>query len=162
MQQFKTTAVHILPSYALRLSMFFDEIKLDPRKDLSLRIAFVGAEPHTEETRRKIEALYGIKVYNSYGLSEMCGPGVAFECESQSGMHIWEDQFIPEIIDPVHGRRAARRGVGRAGADLARSDGPRRSSATGRATSRGSSPGPAPAGGPTGASTGSGAGPTTC
>jgi phenylacetate-CoA ligase len=103
MQQFKTTAVHILPSYALRLSMFFDEIKLDPRRDLSLRLAFVGAEPHTEETRRKIEALYGIRVYNSYGLSEMCGPGVAFECESQTGMHIWEDQFIPEIIDPVTG-----------------------------------------------------------
>ncbi len=103
MQQFKTTAVHILPSYALRLSMFFDEIHLDPRKDLCLRIAFVGAEPHTEETRRKIEAIYGIKVYNSYGLSEMCGPGVAFECEAQSGMHLWEDQFIAEIIDPATG-----------------------------------------------------------
>jgi phenylacetate-CoA ligase len=103
MQQFKTTAVHILPSYALRLSMFFEEIGLEPKKDLSLRIAFVGAEPHTEETRRKIEALYGIKVYNSYGLSEMCGPGVAFECESQSGLHIWEDHFLPEIIDPDTG-----------------------------------------------------------
>jgi len=104
MQQFKTTAVHILPSYALRLSMFFDEISLDPKKDLSLRIAFVGAEPHTEETRRKIEGIYGIKVFNSYGLSEMCGPGVAFECESQSGLHVWEDQFIAEIIDPETGK----------------------------------------------------------
>jgi phenylacetate-CoA ligase len=104
MQQFKTTAVHILPSYALRLSMFFEEISLDPKKDLSLRIAFVGAEPHTEETRRKIEGVYGIKVFNSYGLSEMCGPGVAFECESQSGLHVWEDQFIAEIIDPETGK----------------------------------------------------------
>ncbi len=100
MQSFKTTVIHVLPSYALRLSTFFPELKLDPRRDLSLRIAFVGAEPHTEETRRKIEEIYGIKVYNSYGLSEMCGPGVAFECPEQSGLHLWEDHFIMEIIDP--------------------------------------------------------------
>jgi len=105
MQQFRTTAIHILPSYALRLSMFFEEISLDPRKDLSLRIAFVGAEPHTEETRRKIEQIYGIAVFNSYGLSEMCGPGVAFECEAQSGLHVWEDSFAVEIVDPETGTR---------------------------------------------------------
>jgi phenylacetate-CoA ligase len=103
MQSFKTTAVHILPSYALRLSTFFGEMKIDPRKDLSLRMAFVGAEPHTEETRGKIEDIYGIKVYNSYGLSEMCGPGVAFECPNQSGLHLWEDHFLMEIIDPDTG-----------------------------------------------------------
>ncbi len=103
MQSFKTTAVHVLPSYALRLSTHLKEMSIDPRKDLSLRMAFVGAEPHTEETRRKIEEVYGIKVYNSYGLSEMCGPGVAFECPEQSGLHLWEDHFYMEIIDPDTG-----------------------------------------------------------
>ncbi len=104
MQQFRTTVVHILPSYALRLATFFAETGIDPRRDLALRLAFVGAEPHTEETRRRIEEVWGIKVYNSYGLSEMCGPGVAFECPEQHGMHLWEDHFLPEIIDPDTGR----------------------------------------------------------
>jgi phenylacetate-CoA ligase len=104
LKQLKTTVIHILPSYALRLYSFFEELEIDPKRDLALRIAFIGAEPHSEEIRRKIEALYGIKVYNSYGLSEMCGPGVAFECGQQSGLHLWEDQFYPEIIDPDSGR----------------------------------------------------------
>ena len=103
LQNLKTTVVHILPSYALRLYSFFEELAVDPRKDLSLRIAFIGAEPHSEEIRKKIEDLYSIKVYNSYGLSEMCGPGVAFECECQEGLHIWEDHFYPEIVDPASG-----------------------------------------------------------
>ncbi len=103
LQAFRTTVVHILPSYALRLHTHFAELGLDPRRDLALKIAFIGAEPHSEEIRRRIEALYGIKAYNSYGLSEMCGPGVAFECPSQQGMHVWEDQFYPEIIDPATG-----------------------------------------------------------
>lgn len=103
MQQFKTTVVHILPSYALRLSMFFEEMGLDPRRDLSLRMAYTGAEPHTEETRRRIERIWGIKVYNSYGLSEICGPSVAFECPEQTGLHLWEDRFLMEIVDPQTG-----------------------------------------------------------
>ncbi len=103
MREFKTTAMHILPSYALRLAGHVREMGLDPRKDLSVRLAFVGAEPHTEETRRKIEETWNIRVFNSYGLSEMCGPGVAFECPEQSGMHIWEDSFLVEIVDPESG-----------------------------------------------------------
>jgi phenylacetate-CoA ligase len=103
MKEFKTTVIHILPSYALRLATHVSEMGLDPRKDLSVRMAFVGAEPHTEETRRRIEQTWNIKVYNSYGLSEMCGPGVAFECPEQSGMHIWEDNFLAEIVDPETG-----------------------------------------------------------
>ncbi len=103
MQQFGTTAIHVLPSYALRLATLFAEASIEPRRDLKLRMAFVGAEPHTEETRRRIEELWGIAVYNSYGLSEMCGPGVAFECPEQCGMHIWEDQFVVEVIDPETG-----------------------------------------------------------
>ena len=104
LRNMEVTVVHILPSYALRLASFFDELDVDPRRDLRLRIAFIGAEPHSEEIRRKIEELYGMKAYNSYGLSEMCGPGVAFECLEQQGLHLWEDQFYPEIIDPVSGK----------------------------------------------------------
>ncbi len=97
---FATTAVHVIPSYALHLSTVFDELKLDPRKDTSVKIAFLGAEPHTEKMRKKIEEIYGYKAFNSYGLSEMNGPGVAFECPYQDGLHIWEDNFLVEIIDP--------------------------------------------------------------
>ncbi len=100
MRDFATTAVHVIPSYALHLSTVFAELKLDPRKDTKVKIAFVGAEPHTEKMRRKIEEIYGYKAFNSYGLSEMNGPGVAFECPNQDGLHIWEDSFIVEIIDP--------------------------------------------------------------
>ncbi len=104
MQDFGTTAVHILPSYALYFANFLEQKSIDPRKDLTLRKAFVGAEPHTEETRRRIEDIYGCDVYNSYGLTEMNGPGVAFECEHKAGMHLWEDNYILEIINPQTGK----------------------------------------------------------
>ena len=100
MRDFETTVIHIIPSYALHLSTVFEEMAVDPRKDTKLRIAFLGAEPHSEKMRRKIEDLYGFKGFNSYGLSEMNGPGVSFECTYQNGMHIWEDQFFVEIINP--------------------------------------------------------------
>jgi phenylacetate-CoA ligase len=100
MMDFETTAVHVIPSYALHLSTIFDELKLDPREDTKVKIAFLGAEPHTEKMRKKIEEIYGYKAFISYGLSEMNGPGVAFECPEQNGMHIWEDSFLVEIIDP--------------------------------------------------------------
>ena len=101
MRDFETTVIHIIPSYSLHLTTVFQELGVDPRKETKLRIAFIGAEPHSEKMRRKIEEFYGFKAYNSYGLSEMCGPGVAFECPAQNGMHIWEDNFLVEIIDPV-------------------------------------------------------------
>jgi phenylacetate-CoA ligase len=100
MRDFETTVIHIIPSYALHLSRVFEEVNADPRKDTKLRIAFIGAEPHSEKMRRKIEEIYGLKAYNSYGLSEMNGPGVSFECPYQNGMHIWEDYYLVEIIDP--------------------------------------------------------------
>jgi phenylacetate-CoA ligase len=100
MQQFGTTAVHIIPSYALYLLNTFAQHGLAPRS-LSLRLAFLGAEPHSEDMRRRIEAAYGVRAYNSYGLSEMNGPGVAFECPEQNGMHVWEDSFLMEVLDPV-------------------------------------------------------------
>jgi phenylacetate-CoA ligase len=99
-QDFETTAIHIIPSYALHLRGVFEEMKVDPRKNTKLKIAFLGAEPHSEKIRMKIEELYGFKAFNSYGLSEMNGPGVAFECPCQNGLHIWEDNFLVEIIDP--------------------------------------------------------------
>ncbi len=100
MQHFKTTVVHILPSYALRLSNTIKELGMDVKKDLFLKIFFIGAEPHSEAMRQKIESLYGVKAYNSYGLSEISGPGIAFECPYQAGLHIWEDYVYPEIVDP--------------------------------------------------------------
>jgi phenylacetate-CoA ligase len=69
-------------------------------EQLPLRKAFIGAEPHSEQTRRKIEKLFGIEAYNSYGLSEMNGPGVAFECVYKTGLHLWEDAYLLEVIDP--------------------------------------------------------------
>ena len=100
MRDFETTVIHIIPSYALHLSRVFEELKVDPRKDTKLRIAFIGAEPHSEKMRKVIEEIYSLKAYNSYGLSEMNGPGVSFECPYQNGMHIWEDHYFVEIIDP--------------------------------------------------------------
>ena len=100
MQDFETSVIHIIPSYALHLSEVFEETSVDPRRDTRLRIAFLGAEPHSEKTRSRIEEFYGLKAYNSYGLSEMNGPGVAFECQCQAGLHVWEDNFLMEIVDP--------------------------------------------------------------
>ena len=97
------TALHILPSYALYLGSSLLEEGIDPRA-LPPRVALIGAEPHTEEMRQRIEYLLGLKAYNSYGLSEMNGPGVAFECLAQKGMHVWEDAYIPEIVDPETGK----------------------------------------------------------
>ncbi len=99
MRDFRTTVAHIIPSYALYFGAALRDSGQDP-KDLALRIALIGAEPHTEETRGRIEELLDVKAYNSYGLSEMNGPGVAFECLQQAGMHIWEDAYIAEIVDP--------------------------------------------------------------
>ncbi|MBR4497243.1 MAG: phenylacetate--CoA ligase [Bacteroidales bacterium] len=98
---FGTTIIHAIPSYATRLAEVFYEMGIDPRKDTKLRIFCLGAEPHSEEQRQRIEQLFGIKAYNCFGMSEMNGPGVAFECKEQNGLHIWEDFVIPEILDPV-------------------------------------------------------------
>jgi len=103
MQDFKTTTLHITPSYALYLASVMQNEGLDPQKDFTLRRAYLGSEPYSEETRKKIENFFHIDVYNSYGLSEMNGPGVAFECGEKNGMHLWEDNFIMEVIDPDTG-----------------------------------------------------------
>ena len=100
-KDFGTTVLHAIPSYASRIYEVMKEEGVDPRRDTKLRVLCIGAEPHSEEQRRRIEQDLGVKAYNSYGISEMMGPGVAFECEEQNGLHIWEDYFIVEIIDPV-------------------------------------------------------------
>lgn len=110
-KDFKTTVVHILPSYALILGGHLEAMGENPA-ELPLRIALVGAEPYTEEYRRRLEGMYAMKVFNSYGLSEMNGPGVGMECPAQHGMHIWEDAYIVEIIDPATGEHVAEGEVG--------------------------------------------------
>ena len=99
-KDFGTTALHAIPSYAARLYEVMVEQGIDPRKDTKLKTLVIGAEPHSEEQRRRIENMLGVKAYNSFGMSEMCGPGVAFECKEQNGLHIWEDYYIVEIVDP--------------------------------------------------------------
>ena len=100
-KDFGTTVLHAIPSYASRIFEVMNEEGVDPRKDTKLRILCIGAEPHSEEQRKRIEDNLGVKAYNSYGISEMMGPGVAFQCPDHNGLHIWEDYFIVEIIDPV-------------------------------------------------------------
>ena len=103
MRDFGTTLLHLTPSYALYLVDFLEQHGVDPRRDLAIRKAFIGAEPYTEATRAKIERGLGVEVYNSYGLSEMNGPGVAFECQYRQGTHLWEDNYLMEIVDPQTG-----------------------------------------------------------
>lgn len=98
---FGTTCLHIIPSYATRLAEVMQEMGIDPRKDTKLHTVCIGAEPHSEEQRKRIEELLGVKAYNCFGMSEMNGPGVAFECKEQNGLHIWEDYVIAEIVNPV-------------------------------------------------------------
>ena len=99
MKEFGTTVVHATPSYMLHIhsEIVKEGVALS---DLRLARAFLGAEPYSENTRSKIEDLFRIEAYNSYGLSEMNGPGVAFECVYKCGMHVWEDSYIVEVIDP--------------------------------------------------------------
>jgi phenylacetate-CoA ligase len=103
MQDFGSTVLTCTPSYSLYLAEAAAEEGIDLRQ-LKLRIGIFGAEPWTEEIRTEIESKLNIKAIDIYGLSEILGPGVAIECiEAQRGLHIWEDHFIPEIIDPATG-----------------------------------------------------------
>jgi len=99
MQDYGTTVLHATPSFLLHLETKMKEAGVS-RESLSLKRAFAGAEPYSEDTRRRIEELLKIDVFNSYGLSEMNGPGVAFECQCKEGLHIWEDGYIAEIVNP--------------------------------------------------------------
>jgi len=103
MRDYGTTALICTPSYALHVAEVIEEMGVDP-KDLSLRLGMFGAEPWTEAMRREIEERLGIDATDNYGLSEIIGPGVSGECiEAKNGLHIFEDHFLPEIIDPASG-----------------------------------------------------------
>ncbi|MBR4588729.1 MAG: phenylacetate--CoA ligase [Lachnospiraceae bacterium] len=101
MQDLGSTILCCTPSYALNLAESIEERGI--RDKISLKAGIFGAEPWTEEMRREIEKRLGLKAYDIYGLTEISGPGVSFECEAQQGMHINEDFFIPEIINPKTG-----------------------------------------------------------
>ena len=102
MRDLGATILCCTPSYAAYIGETLHDMGLTP-DDIKLKAGIFGAEPWTEEMRRTIEQSLGIKAYDIYGLTESSGPGVAFECCEQSGMHINEDHFIPEIIDPDTG-----------------------------------------------------------
>ena len=99
MQDLGTTVLTATPSYALIIAETAEEMGVDPRT-LGLRIGFFGAEPWSERMRQEIEANLGLAAIDIYGLSEIIGPGVSAECEHKCGMHIFEDHFLAEIIDP--------------------------------------------------------------
>jgi phenylacetate-CoA ligase len=103
MKDFGATAICCTPSYFLHIIERAPEFGVN-MKELPLRVGVFGAEPWTESMRRRIEADSGIKAYDIYGLSEIIGPGVAMECECQSGPHIFEDWFYPEILDLKTGK----------------------------------------------------------
>ena len=103
MKDFGTTLLVATPSYALRLAEVANEIGVDPKKDLNVKIGLVGSELLTDAMREEMHKAWGddMLVTSNYGMSELMGPGVSGECEYLCGMHINEDYFIPEIIDPV-------------------------------------------------------------
>lgn len=103
MQEMGSTILCCTPSYAVFLGESIREAGLDPQKDLKLRAGCFGAEPWSEAMRKKIEELLCIDACDIYGLTEICGPGVAFECLAKQGMHINEDHVIAEIINPATG-----------------------------------------------------------
>jgi phenylacetate-CoA ligase len=104
MQDFGSTVLTCTPSYSLYLAETAAEEGLDIRS-FALRVGILGAEPWSESIRQEIERKLNIKAIDMYGLSEILGPGVAIECiEAQTGLHIWEDHFIAEIIDPATGQ----------------------------------------------------------
>ncbi|MFI9776860.1 phenylacetate--CoA ligase PaaK [Streptomyces sp. NPDC051956] len=102
-QDFRPEIIMVTPSYMLTILDEFERQGVDPRST-SLKVGVFGAEPWTEEMRREIEERFAIDAVDIYGLSEVMGPGVAQECvETKDGLHIWEDQFYPEVVDPITG-----------------------------------------------------------
>jgi phenylacetate-CoA ligase len=102
MQDFRTTALVGTPTYALRITEVMDDLKVTP-SELSLRVGLFGAEPWSERTRELLESRLNIRASDNYGLSEVMGPGVSGECEARAGLHIAEDHFLAEVIDPASG-----------------------------------------------------------
>jgi phenylacetate-CoA ligase len=99
-QDFGVTAIHCTPSYAMHLAEVAEEMKTDLP---TLKTGLFGAEPWSDAMRGELEHRLGVTAYDSYGLSELYGPGVAFECQEREGLHIWHDTYLMEIIDPQTG-----------------------------------------------------------
>jgi len=102
MQDFQAAGLCSTPSYALNIADYLQENKI-PLSSLNLKYGIFGAEPWTEEIRQKIEQQLGLIALDIYGLSEVMGPGISMECEHKNGLHIWEDHFLPEIINSESG-----------------------------------------------------------
>ncbi|MFH2012825.1 MAG: phenylacetate--CoA ligase [Pseudomonadota bacterium] len=102
MKDYKTTVLLSTPSYALKIADTMVNMEIDP-KTLNLRLGIFGGEPWSEKMRKEIEEKLYINAIDNYGLSEVIGPGVATECQYKDGLHLFEDHFIPEIIDPTTG-----------------------------------------------------------
>ncbi len=111
MQDYQTSALISTPTYAMALAERMEHLGVNSKK-LALRVGLFGGEPLSENMREEIEFKLGITATDNYGLSEIIGPGVAGECEYRCGMHIFEDAFIPEIVDPVTGKRLPAGSVG--------------------------------------------------
>ncbi len=104
MKDLGVTILACTPSFAVYLAETMVQEGVDPRKDLKLRLGMFGAEPWSDKIRERIEKEMGIQAFDVYGLTELCGPGVSIECEQYNGLHIWEDHFIVETIDPDTGK----------------------------------------------------------
>jgi phenylacetate-CoA ligase len=104
MKDMGSTVLCCTPSYAVYLTEAAVKEGYRPREDLKLKVGMFGAEPWSEEARQTIQDTFGLKAYDTYGLSEIYGPGVGGECGEQDGLHIWEDEVLIEIVDPETGR----------------------------------------------------------
>ena len=100
MKDLGTTLLACTPSYAVTLSEAMVEEGVDPRRDLKLKSGLFGAEPWSERMRERIEDGLGLEAFDLYGLTELCGPGVSVECAEHHGLHIWNDHFLVEVINP--------------------------------------------------------------
>jgi len=103
MKDLGVTLLACTPSFAVYLAETMAQDGVDPRRDLKLRLGMFGAEPWSDKIRERIEKEMGIQAFDVYGLTELCGPGVSIECDQHKGLHIWEDHFIVETIDPDTG-----------------------------------------------------------
>jgi phenylacetate-CoA ligase len=104
MKDFGSTVLCCTPSYAIYLAETMTQAGINPEKDLKLKLGLFGAEPWSERIRERIEKELKIEAFDIYGLTELCGPGVSVECNEHNGLHIWEDHFLIETIDPETGK----------------------------------------------------------
>jgi phenylacetate-CoA ligase len=107
MKDLGSTILACTPSFAVYLAETMVQEGVNPRKDLKLKKGLLGAEPWSDKIRERIEAEMGIEAFDIYGLTELCGPGVSIECEEHAGLHVWEDHFIVETINPDTGEVVA-------------------------------------------------------